>query len=208
MRELSADANAQAATVQASGAAHGQTLPDGAVIRIQPDPAAQLVRQRASIVGRRVLRDVPGPNRSFVAVQGQIVTPELLERARTLDREAELAAAVEPLGSPVALPSASSVNDAVAVASERLAAGAQSVREGAAGFLDRAKGWIADTRDRAQIDAETAQVEGAVGRPVNRVVLDREDHIILNIGEIITHKAVEQSRAAGRAEHPAEQRQP
>ena len=197
VRELSADANAQATTVQASGAAHGQTLPDGAVIRIQPDPAAQVVRQRASIVGRRVLRDVPGPNRSFVAVQGQIVTPELLERARTLDREAELAAAVEPLGSPVALPSASSVNDAVAVASERLAAGAQSVREGAAGFLDRAKGWINDTRDRAQIDAETAQVEGAVGRPVNRVVLDREDHIILNTGEIITHKAVERSRAAG-----------
>ena len=34
-----------------------------------------------------------------------------------------------------------------------------------------------------------------MGRPVNRVVLDRQDQIILNIGEIITHKAVEQARA-------------
>ena len=35
-----------------------------------------------------------------------------------------------------------------------------------------------------------------MGRPVNRVVLDKQDNIILNIGEIITHKAVEQARTS------------
>jgi uncharacterized protein YrrD len=164
-----------------SGSVQGgvQGLRENIAARTQPAPA--------SLLGRRVQRDVYGPNRSFVAAQGQIVTESVLERARSLGKEQELADAV---GAAAGGPST------VAVASDRLAAGAQNVKEGATGLLDRAKGWLGETRDRATEEAEERRIEDAVGRPVNRVVLDRQDNIILNIGEIITHRAVEQARAS------------
>ncbi len=155
---------------------------------VRENIAARTQTQPASLIGRRVQRDVFGPNRSFVAAQGQIVTEALLERARALGKEQELADAV---GAANTTGSASST---VSAASDRLSAGAQNVKEGASGLLDRAKGWIAETRDRASDEVEERRIEGAIGRPTNRVVLDRQDNIILNIGEIITHKAVEQAR--------------
>ena len=88
------------------------------------------------------------------------------------------------------------VGSTVAAASDKLAAGAQNVKESASGLLDRAKDWISETRDKASDDMEERRIEGAIGRPVNRVVLDPQDNIILNIGEIITHKAVEQARSS------------
>ncbi len=172
----------------AAGGAMQQGL-DGAretiVVRSQPAPV--------SLIGRRVQRDVYGPNRSFVAAQGQIVTETLLARARTLGKEQELADAVGVVSTTVT--PGSTVGGTVAAASDRLAAGAQNVKEGATGLLDRAKNWIGDTQEKATDAAEERRIENAVGRPVNRVVLDKQDHIILNIGEIITHKAVEQARA-------------
>ena len=145
----------------------------------------------ATLIGRRVQRDVFGPHRSFVAAQGQIVTEALLERARTLGKEEELREAVGAVSSTTG-----GVGSSVSAASDRLSAGAQNVKEGASGLLDRARGWIAETRDKATEDVEERRIEGAVGRPVNRVVLDKQDNIILNIGEIVTHKAVEQARSS------------
>ena len=159
-----------------------QSAHETIVVRTQPAPPV-------SPIGRRVQRDVYGPNRSFVAAQGQIVTEALLARARTLGKEGELADAVGVVSTTV------TPGGTVAAASDRLATGAQNVKEGASGLLDRAKGWLAETRDHASEEAEERRIENAVGRPVNRVVLDKQDHIILNIGEIITHKAVEQARA-------------
>lgn len=155
------------------------------VARVTPAPATL-----TTLIGRRVQRDVYGPNRSFVAAQGQIVTEALLERARALGKEQELAEAVGAVGTTVG------ATGGVAATSDRLAAGAQNVKEGASSLLDRAKGWIAETRDRATEEGEERRIEGAVGRPVNRVVLDRQDNIILNIGEIVTHRAVEQARSS------------
>ena len=163
-----------------------QSAHETIVVRTQPAPPV-------SPIGRRVQRDVYGPNRSFVAAQGQIVTEALLARARTLGKEAELADAVGVVSTTVT--PGSTVGGSVAAASDRLAAGAQNVKEGASGLLDRAKGWLSETQSHASEEAEERRIENAVGRPVNRVVLDKQDHIILNIGEIITHKAVEQARA-------------
>ncbi len=168
----------------AGGSVQGgvQNARETIVVRTQPAPV--------SLIGRRVQRDVYGPNRSFVAAQGQIVTQTLLERARTLGKEQELEAAVGVIGTT------GTAGGSTVTASDKLAAGAQNVKEGASGLLDRAKGWISETRDKASDDMEERRIEGAIGRPVNRVVLDPQDNIILNIGEIITHKAVEQARSS------------
>ncbi|MFC4453144.1 PRC-barrel domain-containing protein [Deinococcus sonorensis] len=182
-----------------AAATSGQVQQSTQVIRAQVQEAGESVREHfqpspARLIGRRVLHDVYGPQRSFIAAQGQIVTEAVLNRARFQGREAELEAAVEGNAAPT---SGSSLQDGVQVAGDRLAAGAQTVREGATGLLDRARSWISETRDRVSEDAEEHQILEALGRPVNRVVLDRQDNIILNAGEIVTHKAVEQARAAG-----------
>ena len=161
-----------------------------APVSVTPVSVTPVSSTPVSLIGRRVQRDVYGPNRSFVAAQGQIVTEALLERAGTLGKEEELREAVG------AASSTGSVGSTVSAASDRLSVGAQNVKEGASGLLDRAKGWIAETRDKATEEGEERRIEGAIGRPVNRVVLDRQDNIILNIGEIVTHKAVEQARSS------------
>ena len=170
----------------AGGSVQGsmQNARETIVVRSQP--------ALVSLIGRRVQRDVYGPNRSFLAAQGQIVTETLLERARTLGKEQELESAVGVIGTT----GGAAVGSTVAAASDKLAAGAQNVKESASGLLDRAKDWISETRDKASDDMEERRIEGAIGRPVNRVVLDPQDNIILNIGEIITHKAVEQARSS------------
>jgi hypothetical protein len=41
------------------------------------------------------------------------------------------------------------------------------------------------------------RIRNAVGRPVNRVILDQNDDVILDTGEIITYGAVEAARQSG-----------
>ena len=157
-----------------------------------PEP---VVASPASALGRRVRTDVYGAGRTLIAAQGQIVTVGVLERARSLGREDELLRATGLGGE------AASTGPAI---SDQLSAGLSSVSAGASGFLDRAKQWLGEKQGDAseaieqhQADAETQKVRDALGRPVNRVILDPQDTIILNIGEIITNKAVNSARAAG-----------
>lgn len=140
------------------------------------------------LVGRRVHRDVYGASGSLVAAQGQIVTTRVVERARIAGREDDLIAATS--GTAAAGAALSDTGD-------RLREGLGNAREGAASLLDRAREWVNDTRERAEIEAEERQIRNAVGRPTTRVVLDPQDHVILNVGEIITHKAVEDARRTG-----------
>jgi uncharacterized protein YrrD len=148
-----------------------------------------------SALGRRVRSDVIGPGRTLIAAQGQIVTMGVLERARALNREADLLRATGAGGE------ASGGGPAL---SDQLSAGLSNVSAGASGFLDRAKQWLGEKQgeaseaiDQRKDEMEAQKVRDALGRPVNRVILDPQDNIILNIGEIITNKAVNSARTAG-----------
>jgi hypothetical protein len=44
---------------------------------------------------------------------------------------------------------------------------------------------------------EEERIKGAVGRPVSRVILDPQDNVLLNVGEIITYRAIQQARQTG-----------
>lgn len=52
-------------------------------------------------------------------------------------------------------------------------------------------------RGQERADAEQEQIKQALGRPVTRVILDSQDNVILNTGEVITNQAVRRARAAG-----------
>jgi uncharacterized protein YrrD len=146
-------------------------------------------------IGRRVKTDVRAPSGSLVAAQGQIVTPALAERARHLNAEAALIAATTGA-------KATSDENAGAGAGAALAGGVASVSEGASNLLDKAKSWFGEKREQTeealenrQQEAQEQKIRDALGRPVNRVILAPDDSIILNIGEIVTHKAVEAARS-------------
>ena len=155
-----------------------------------------LAPSAVSALGRRVRADVYGPGRSLIAAQGQIVTQGVLEKASSMNREAELlrATGVTPDGEVSSGPPIS----------DQLSAGLSNVSAGASSFLDRAKTWLGEKSDdaseaidRRQQEAQAQKERDAIGRPVNRVILDPQDNIILNIGEIITHKAVAAAKQAG-----------
>ncbi|MDJ0734958.1 MAG: hypothetical protein QNJ47_12975 [Nostocaceae cyanobacterium] len=41
------------------------------------------------------------------------------------------------------------------------------------------------------------EVRNALGRPVTRIIFDRENNIILNVGDLITHHSIKEARQAG-----------
>lgn len=137
-------------------------------------------------MGRRVGNDVRSEGNLLVAAQGQIVTQDVIDRARRYGREQQLIAAVYREGAA----------GATAAAGERLQQGAQSVKEGAQGLLERARETFDTTREKAAVANEERRINAALGRPVTRVILDQQDNVILNLGELVTHKAIEDARSA------------
>jgi hypothetical protein len=51
--------------------------------------------------------------------------------------------------------------------------------------------------DEQQTRIRLAQITDAIGRPVTKVILDRNDDVILDLGDLITHQAVQQAYDAG-----------
>ncbi|GGN33183.1 PRC-barrel domain-containing protein [Deinococcus daejeonensis] len=140
-------------------------------------------------IGRRVKTDVRAPGGSLVAAQGQIVTPAILDRAKHVGAQQALIDATTGGARP-------GVSATTAVSQ-----GLGNVSESAGNLLDRARSWLGDKREQAeqaidqrQQDAQEQKVRDALGRPVTRVILAPDDSIILNVGEIVTHKAVQAAR--------------
>ena len=147
-------------------------------------------------VGRRVKADVRAPNGSLLAVQGQIVTPEIVARAESLGLEQQLIDAT--IGQSVG----DSVADATAGAGAALASGVASVSEGASNLLSRAKNWLNEKREETEAafkdreeEFREQRIRDALGRPVTRVILAPDDSVILNVGEVVTNKAIDTARA-------------
>jgi hypothetical protein len=68
-----------------------------------------------------------------------------------------------------------------------------SYREGEGRRTGRRRG--AGGEQRA--DDESDRIKRALGRPVTRVILDSQDNVILNTGEVITNQAARRARVAG-----------
>ncbi len=144
--------------------------------------------------GRRVAKPVRTDQGLMVAAPGQIVTEQVINRARTYHREQELLDAVGLSTTDAARQAASGAG---ATASTTVQEGAQNVKEGAASLWERIKSKVSETKEIATQQAEEARIDNAIGRPVSRVILDRQDNVILNVGELITHHAVQEARQAG-----------
>ncbi|MBW4634714.1 MAG: PRC-barrel domain-containing protein [Iphinoe sp. HA4291-MV1] len=144
-------------------------------------------------LGRRVHRIVQTNEALVVAAPGQIVTPQVIERARAYRQEQALLNAVGLTSTEAAY---SNANRTFADTGELVLDGVIQMRENANTLLVVLRERFEHLRNQAVQLLEERRMKQALGRPVNRIILDREDNIILSPGDIITHRAIALARQA------------
>jgi uncharacterized protein YrrD len=147
---------------------------------------AASARPEDNLVGRRAAEDVTDDNGRVLVAANQRITDMHVEEARRTGRLQDLTAAVAK----------AQAEDAKAKAG----VAAEQVGDTAAGLWDQFTRKISDMTDATgrRVDEERTKkrlsdIEDAVGRPVSKVILDRDDEVILDLGEIITHEAIQRA---------------
>jgi uncharacterized protein YrrD len=145
------------------------------------------LQQRQFIQGRTALRTVEGTEGTVIVREGETITEEVIAEAEAQGR---LSALLLAGGMGEAQQQLSSLgqqaNDSFA-----------QIREEARDLWNKLTHQTQRLTSEADSRAEQARIDRAVGRPVARVILDRQDNVILNTGDIITNTAIEQARGAG-----------
>ena len=155
--------------------------------------------------GRRVQQAVQTETGLFIAASGQIVTDEVIEKARQHHQEKALMDAVGLTTGEVVRSGAGDllkktgeqIKATTQAASERLREGAEHAQEGAQHLWGQIKERATDIQESTAEKIEQRRIQGTIGCRVNRAILDQEDNIILDAGELITHEAIERAREAG-----------
>jgi uncharacterized protein YrrD len=160
----------------------GQAAGD-ARTKLEQDP-------ETALVGRRSGMDVMDENGSVVVANGQRITADHVARAKES-------------GNLEVLTQAASLGQREETG-EQVGAAVQGLGDSASSLWDRftAKlGEVTDAQgkkvDEQQTKQKLSQISDAIGRPVTKVILDRNDDVILDLGDIITHQAVQQAYDAG-----------
>ena len=137
-------------------------------------------------LGKPSAREVMAPDGSVLVAPGQIVTQSILDRADTYGKKNEVIAAA-----------------GMGAVSQTAQTAYADVKETAANVWETIKEKTAELtgtahEKKAEYDeaSEEKKIKNALGRPVNRVILAKDDSVILNTGDIITHKAVDMARTA------------
>jgi uncharacterized protein YrrD len=152
--------------------------------------ATESARPEEALLGKRTGRDVEDENGAVVVPAGRRVTNDDIERARAADKLPDLTTAV---GLGEAGLATAGAKDALGTAGDN-----------AAGVWDKFTRKIGEMTDAAgqRVDHEQTkrrldQIEDAVGRPVTKVFLDLEDRVILDLGDLITHAAIQRAHEVG-----------
>jgi uncharacterized protein YrrD len=143
-----------------------------------------------ALIGRRSGTDVTDENGSVVVAKGQRITAEHVEWARAGNNVGVLTrAATAGQGQELG---------------ERVGSVFEQAGDSAGNVWDRFTARLTEMRDEQgrQVDAQITrnrlvQISDAIGRPVGKVILDKQDNVILDFGDIITHQAIQQAYDAG-----------
>jgi regulator of extracellular matrix RemA (YlzA/DUF370 family) len=185
----------------ATGGAVGGALTQQAVGLL----AAPVVEQT---LGRRADATVRTPAGVVVVAAGQIVTETVIARARQHHQEQALVEAtglkVETAyrqGASQGLQRANlSLRQGSAIASQQLKTGASQLQVEAITLWAALQREVAKFQVQVQQFIENRRIQHALGRPVTRVILDDQDQVILNVGELVTHRAIARARQANSLE--------
>ena len=144
-------------------------------------------RAEQAAIGKTAAREVVGADGSILVAEGQVVTSDIIERARLQGKEKEVIAVA-----------------GLAAATQTAQSAGQTVGDTASNLWEAAKNKVSELTHSAQDkkaeydqSSEQNKINDALGRPTTRVILDRSDNVILNTGDIITNAAVNASREAG-----------
>ena len=143
-----------------------------------------------SLVGKRTGSDVESESGSVIVPKGAWCAPRTSTAARDAGKLQALIASVT-LGETQA--AGAGAKDALGQAGDT-----------AANLWDRFTTKIGEMTDATgkRADEEMTKrrlndIADAVGRPVTKVILDREDNVVLNLGDVITHQAIQRAHDAG-----------
>ncbi|MBD3560313.1 hypothetical protein H6S82_15840, partial [Planktothrix sp. FACHB-1355] len=140
--------------------------------------------------GRRAQRLLRDENGSIIVAPGQIVTDIAIERAKVYGREAALLDAVGLQPSEAAR---YSTKEAFSRTGTKFQEEAAIAQENISVLWENLKEKFREAQGRGTRAFHQRRIEQALGRPVTRVILDPQDNIILNVGELITHRAIQQA---------------
>lgn len=168
---------------------------------------AELTIEQAQ--GRRAQRAIYTPEGYIIAAQGQIITERTIERTKAAHQESDLLDAVGLSASDAAQSQAgnfaiaaqSQANNFAMVTGSQLKAttanASERLQSDATNLWAKVKETANEVQGRSAQALEEKRIKGALGRPTTRVILDRQDEVILNVGELISHKAIANARSAG-----------
>ena len=148
-------------------------------------------------LGRRATTVVRTRDGLIVAAPGQIVTEKTIERAQTYRLEEAL---LRSVGVSTSTAAKSSANEALDLAGDAADRVGNRVQSGLSYSIEWARQTGQKLRTQTTHALQEQQIKAALGRPATRVILDRQDRVILNTGELITHQSIEAARRAGMLE--------
>jgi uncharacterized protein YrrD len=155
-----------------------------------PQPSGTDAEPGSDLVGRRSGAEVFDRDGGILIANGQRISEDHIARARATGQLDELRAAADA-GS--------------AAERARVVSGAvEKISDSAGSVWDRFMARLGTMTDEAgqrmseqQTKERLAAINDAVGRPVTKVILDRDDEVVLNLGDIITHEAIQRAYEAG-----------
>jgi uncharacterized protein YrrD len=147
----------------------------------------------ATLVGRRSGRDVSDRTGSIIVANGQRIDLEDVQQAR----EAEV---IDDLYAAVGAQRQKSASEQAQDAAGDVADGAQDLWGRFTSKLSELTDSAGKRVDAEQAKSQLAKIHDAIGRPVTKAILDREDDVILDVGDLITHQAVQRAHENGMLE--------
>ncbi len=145
---------------------------------------AQGAMENAAL-GKPAGREVDAADGSILVAPGQIITQAILDRADLHGKKGEVIASAG-LGA-----ASTTAQDTYGQVKDTAASVFGTIKEKVAELTGTAQEKKAEY-DQASLEKK---IKDAVGRPVTRVILAKDDTVILNTGDIITNKAVEHARS-------------
>jgi uncharacterized protein YrrD len=143
-----------------------------------------------ALIGKRTGSDVEADSGAVIVPRGRRVRAEDVEAARAAGKLPQLTSSVSMAAAQEA---AAKTGDALGNAGDS-AASLWDTFTAKLGEMTDATGRRVDEE---QTKRRLSEIADAIGRPVTKVILDRDDNVILNLGDIITHQAVQRAHDAG-----------
>src|SRR3954451_1685065 len=158
--------------------------------RTRAGEQAGQARPEDRLIGRRTGKDVEDDTGSVIVPAGRRVTSDDVERARAANK-------LQVLTTSVGVGEASLAGEGAKDALGDAGDSASSLWD----QFTRKLGEVTDSTGRRMDEEQTKrrlkQIEDAVGRPVTKVILDLDDKVILDLGDVITHTAIQRAHETG-----------